>query len=84
MDFIFTVCDSAAKDTCPVWPGYPMSALWSMPDPSAAIGSEADRARAFAAAYETLGRRITLFFALPFSELDRASLQQRMRDIGRE
>lgn len=83
LDFVFTVCDNAAGEVCPVWPGQPMSAHWGIPDPSAATGSEAEIALAFADAYRQLNNRIALFCALPIMSLDRLSLQRRLEDIGR-
>jgi protein-tyrosine-phosphatase len=82
LDFVFTVCDSAAAEVCPVWPGQPMTAHWGLPDPAAVIGSEADIALAFADAYRMLANRISLFVNLPIESLDRLSLQQRLADIG--
>ena len=83
LDFIFTVCDNAAGEVCPIWPGQPMSAHWGIPDPSQATGSEAEIALAFADAYRQLNNRITLFCALPMNALDRLSLQRRLDEIGR-
>ncbi len=83
LDFVFTVCDNAAGEVCPIWPGQPMSAHWGIPDPSAATGSEAEIALAFADAYRQLNNRITLFCALPMTSLDRLSLQRRLDEIGR-
>jgi len=83
LDFVFTVCDNAAGEVCPVWPGQPMSAHWGIPDPAAATGSEAEIALAFADAYRQLNNRIALFCALPITSLDRLSLQQRLEDIGK-
>jgi arsenate reductase (thioredoxin) len=83
LDFVFTVCDNAAGEVCPVWPGQPMSAHWGVPDPAAATGSEAEIAAAFADAYGRLSNRITIFVALPFEGLDRLTLQKRLDDIGR-
>ena len=82
-DFIFTVCDDAAGEACPVWPGKPMTAHWGIPDPAAATGTPAQIAQAFADAYRMLDRRIALFTALPLSSIDRMTLQHRLRDIGR-
>ena len=84
MDFVFTVCDSAAAETCPIWPGHPMSAHWGIPDPAAATGTEAERMKAFRDAFTTLKRRIELFASLPLSSLDRMSLKRRMDAIGAE
>jgi len=83
LDFVFTVCDNAAGETCPVWPGQPMTAHWGVPDPAAAIGSPAVVALAFKDAYRMLHQRIAVFAALPIKSLDRLSLQAKLRDIGR-
>lgn len=82
MDFVFTVCDSAADEACPVWPGQPMTAHWGIPDPAAAEGSDAERHLAFAEAYRQLSNRISAFLSLPLSSIDRMSLQTRLREIG--
>jgi arsenate reductase len=84
MDFVFTVCDSAANESCPVWPGHPMTALWSVPDPKHAEGTEAEHHLAFAEAYRMLGNRIALFLSLPMETLDKMALQQHLDEIGRE
>ena len=83
-DFIFTVCDDAAGEACPVWPGKPMTAHWGIPDPAAATGTQAQIAQVFADTYRMLDRRISLFTALPLASVDRMTLQSRLRDIGRE
>ncbi|MDO9413067.1 MAG: arsenate reductase ArsC [Pseudolabrys sp.] len=83
IDFIFTVCDNAAGETCPIWPGKPMTAHWGISDPAAADGTGAEIALAFKEAYRMLGRRIDLFVALPFEKLDSMTMQSRLRDIGR-
>ena len=83
MDFVFTVCDDAANEACPVWPGQPMTAHWGVPDPAAAEGTEAERRYAFADAYRMLGNRISIFTALPISTLERMALQRRLHEIGR-
>jgi arsenate reductase len=83
LDFVFTVCDSAAGEVCPVWPGQPMTAHWGIPDPAAVEGSSVDIARAFANAYGALQNRIAVFVNLPFEGLDRLSLQARLDSIGR-
>jgi arsenate reductase len=83
LDFVFTVCDSAAAELCPVWPGQPMTAHWGVPDPAAAEGTEAERRLAFADAYRMLGNRIGIFVNLPIASLDRLSLQKRLTGIGR-
>jgi protein-tyrosine-phosphatase len=81
-DFIFTVCDNAAGETCPFWPGKPVSAHWGVPDPAAAEGSEEERLKAFKDAALTLRRRIELFLSLPLQRLDAMSLQRALRTIG--
>ena len=83
LDFVFTVCDNAAGEVCPVWPGQPMTAHWGVLDPAAAAGTEVEIARAFANAYGALQRRIAIFVNLPFAGLDRLSLQSRLDAIGR-
>jgi arsenate reductase (thioredoxin) len=83
LDFVFTVCDNAAGETCPVWPGQPMTAHWGVPDPAEARGSEAEIGLAFKDAYRMLARRIEIFTALPIRKLDKLSLQQKLREIGR-
>ena len=83
LDFVFTVCDNAAGETCPVWPGQPMTAHWSIPDPAEAQGSPAEVALAFKDAYRMLSQRIAVFAALPIRSLDQLSLQKRLAEIGR-
>ena len=83
MDFVFTVCDSAADEACPVWPGQPMTAHWGTPDPAAADGTDAERHLAFADAYRQLSNRITAFLSLPIALIDRMSLETKLREIGR-
>ncbi len=83
-DFIFTVCDNAAGETCPLWPGKPVSAHWGVPDPAAACGTEEQQRKAFMDAAITLRRRIELFLSLPLKSLDAMSLQRELRDIGRQ
>jgi len=83
LDFVFTVCDDAAGEACPVWPGQPMTAHWGIADPAAAQGSDAEIAVAFNEAYRMLNQRIGIFVALPIQLLDRLTLQSRLRDIGR-
>ncbi len=83
LDFVFTVCDSAAAETCPVWPGQPMTAHWGVPDPADAEGSRAEIGLAFKDAYRMLERRIGIFAALPIRSLDQLSLKNRLKDIGR-
>ena len=82
MSFVFTVCDNAANEACPVWPGQPMTAHWGIPDPAAAEGTEAERRLAFADAYRMLGARISIFTNLPMDTLDRLALQKRLDEIG--
>ena len=84
LDFAFTVCDNAAGEICPVWPGQPMTAHWGVPDPAEAQGSPAKIALAFKDAYRMLHRRIGVFTALPIRSLDQLSLQQRLNEIGRK
>ncbi len=83
LDFVFTVCDNAAAEVCPVWPGQPMSAHWGVPDPAAVIGSDEVRRRAFLTAWTHLSNRIRIFMSLPIDKLDRLSLQARLDEIGR-
>jgi arsenate reductase len=83
LHFVFTVCDQAAGEVCPIWPGQPMSAHWGIPDPAAATGSDAEIERAFFRAYEQLHRRISLFTSLRLESLDRVALQKRIDEIGR-
>lgn len=82
MDFIFTVCDSAANEACPVWLGHPATAHWGVPDPVSVEGSEEERRRAFRQAYLTLRKRIELLLALPLEKLEKLELQQRLKSIG--
>jgi arsenate reductase len=83
LDFVFTVCDNAAGEVCPVWPGQPMTAHWGIPDPAEAGGTPAEIAFAFQDAYRMLSRRIEIFVALPIASLDRLTLQTRLKEIGR-
>jgi arsenate reductase (thioredoxin) len=83
LDFVFTVCDNAANEVCPVWPGQPMTAHWGVPDPAAAAGTEAEIAFAFDDAWRMLQNRITIFCNLPIKSLDRLSLKARLDEIGR-
>jgi arsenate reductase len=83
MDFIFTVCDDAAGEACPVWLGQPMTAHWGIPDPAAVEGSEIDRRKAFREAFAALDNRLRIFASLPLTSLDRLSLQHRLDAIGR-
>ena len=82
IDFVFTVCDNAAGETCPLWPGQPMTAHWGVPDPAAVQGSDEDKARAFMATAVTLKRRIELMLALPTRSLDAMAVQRELRQIG--
>lgn len=83
MDFVFTVCDQAAGEMCPVWPGQPMTAHWGMPDPAAAEGSDEVKQQAFRDAVVTMKRRLELMLALPISRLSEMALSQEVKDIGR-
>jgi arsenate reductase (thioredoxin) len=82
MNFVFTVCDSAAAETCPIWPGQPMSAHWGVPDPAAATGSDAEIGAAFLDTYRMLERRIGAFVALPLKSIDAIALKKSIKDIG--
>lgn len=82
LDFVFTVCDSAAGEACPYWPGQPMTAHWGLPDPAAVQGSDEEKARAFMATAVTLKRRIELMLALPMQSLDSLAIQRELKDIG--
>jgi len=83
LDFVFTVCDNAAGEVCPVWPGQPISAHWGIADPAAAGGSEQDKRRAFLRAFTELSARINLFLSLPLDKLNRLVLQKKLDEIGR-
>jgi arsenate reductase len=83
MNFIFTVCDNAASEICPIWPGHPTTAHWGVPDPAAVQGSLEEKERAFRDAFSILDRRIGLFLALPLSTLDRMAIQQELDSIGK-
>lgn len=82
MDFVFTVCDKAAEEQCPVWPGHPINAHWGIPDPAAVDGSELEKSWAVTEAYRALSRRIELFLNMPVATLDRLSLQRELSNIG--
>ncbi len=84
LDFVFTVCDNAAKEVCPVWPGQPISAHWGIPDPAAVRGTEAEVERAFREGFVALDRRIGLFLSLPLSSLDGLSVKKEVQNIGRQ
>lgn len=83
LDFVITVCDNAANEVCPVWPGQPMSAHWGLPDPAAATGNEAEIHLAFADTYRMLNNRISIFASLPIHSIDKLSLQKHLDEIGR-
>jgi arsenate reductase (thioredoxin) len=83
LDFVFTVCDNAAGEVCPVWPGQPMTAHWGQPDPAVVEGTELDKTNAFRDAFRMLERRIALFTSLPMASLDRLALGQKVREIGK-
>ena len=84
LDFVFTVCDNARGEVCPIWPGQPMTAHWGMPDPAAAEGNEAERRLAFADTLRMLNNRVGAFVNLPFKSLDKLSLQKQIDEIGRD
>ena len=83
MDFVFTVCDQAADEVCPIWPGNPITAHWGVPDPAAVEGTDEQRRQAFRNAHRQLESRIKLFVALPIDKLDRMSIQRRAEEIGK-
>ncbi|HVI28550.1 arsenate reductase ArsC [Hansschlegelia sp.] len=83
LDFVFTVCDDAAGEQCPFWPGQPMSAHWGMPDPAAVEGTDAQKALAFAETLRMLTNRISIFTSLPLKSIDKLSLQRRLTEIGK-
>lgn len=83
LDFVFTVCDNAAGEVCPAWPGQPMTAHWGVPDPAAVEGSDEEKRKAFFRAWSELSNRISIFVNLPMDKLDRLSLQHRLDEIGR-
>jgi len=82
MDFVFTVCDDAAGEVCPVWPGHPMTAHWGIEDPAALEGTAVEKERAFNTAFRYMRNRVTSFIALPLASLDKMALTNRLRDIG--
>jgi protein-tyrosine-phosphatase len=84
LDFVFTVCDDAANEVCPIWPGQPMSAHWGLPDPAKATGNDAERALAFDDCFRMLSQRISIFVSLPIENLSKLSLQHHLDEIGRQ
>ena len=84
IDFIFTVCDNAANEVCPIWPGHPMTAHWGIPDPAAVQGNPEEKARAFCDAFSVLDRRISLFLSLPLSTLEGLAIQTELNSIGKQ
>ena len=84
MNFVFTVCDNAAKEVCPVWPGQPMTAHWGVPDPAAVEGSPEEIERAFRDAFMTLDRRISLLLSLPMASLDKLAIKREIDRIGQQ
>lgn len=84
LDFVFTVCDNAAKEVCPIWPGQPMTAHWGVPDPAAVTATQDQIEKAFRDAYITLKRRISLFLCLPLSGLDNLAIKKQIEDIGHQ
>lgn len=84
LNFVFTVCDNAAKEVCPVWPGQPLTAHWGVPDPAAVVGTPEEIERAYKDAFSILDRRISLFLSLPLATLDQLSLQKEIDTIGRQ
>ena len=83
LDFVFTVCDNAAKEVCPIWPGQPMTAHWGLPDPAKAEGSDAEKATAFADTMRMLNQRIGIFVSLPLDKLSKLALQKQLDEIGK-
>jgi len=83
LDFVVTVCDQAAQEACPIWPGQPMTAHWGVPDPAAATGTDEEISRAFYEAYRQLNNRISLFVALPLAGIDTLAMKKRLDEIGR-
>jgi arsenate reductase len=83
LDFVFTVCDNAAGEVCPIWPGQPMTAHWGQPDPAAVEGTDVDKTNAFREAFRMLERRIDMFTSLPMASLDQLSLGNKVREIGK-
>ena len=83
LSFVFTVCDNAANEVCPFWPGQPMTAHWGIPDPAAVVGTPDEMDRAFGQAFQALDRRISLFLCLPFATIDTFALQEKINEIGK-
>ena len=83
LDFVITVCDNAAGELCPIWPGQPMTAHWGIPDPAAVVGTPDEMDRAFGQAFQALDRRISLFLCLPFATIDTFALQEKINEIGK-
>ena len=84
LSFVFTVCDNAAKEVCPIWPGQPMTAHWGIPDPAAAQGTSEEIDRAYSQAFQALDRRISLFLSLPLATLDSFAIQKEIDEIGKQ
>jgi arsenate reductase (thioredoxin) len=84
LQFVFTVCDNAAKEVCPIWPGQPMTAHWGVPDPAAVVGTSEQIEKAFRDAFMTLERRISLFLCLPLSSLDTLAIKKKIADVGQQ
>jgi arsenate reductase (thioredoxin) len=84
LDFVFTVCDNAAKEVCPFWPGQPLTAHWGVPDPAAVSGTEKEMERAYRDAFTTLDRRISLFLSLPLASIDKLAIKKEIDKIGRQ
>jgi arsenate reductase len=84
LHFVFTVCDNAAKEVCPIWPGQPITAHWGVPDPAAVVGSEEQIERAFREAYMILERRISLLLCLPLGSLDKLAIQKEIDSVGKQ
>jgi arsenate reductase (thioredoxin) len=82
LDFVFTVCDNAAKEVCPIWPGQPLTAHWGVPDPAAVTGAPDEIERSYRSAFMTLERRIDLFLSLPLATIDRLAIQREIKNIG--
>ena len=84
LDFIFTVCDNAAKEVCPIWPGHPMTAHWGIPDPAAVRGTDEEIQRAYREAFVTLERRVSLFLSLPLTTIDKLTIKKQIDKIGHQ